>query len=106
MKPIIRSVRSEKAAPVGHDSITVHEWPMTTETLVKNALKQIRNEDDTAINSGIHSLIRLKILLAHAKLQIAVCKKEYRNDERVEARLIRMQTALLEIQEIIPLKVL
>lgn len=105
-KPIIRSVQSERAARIGADTVTQHEWPMTTATLVADALKAFEKGDAAARNSKVYSLIRLKILLAHAQIQIGVAMWEYPDNAKVRERLLEIKEVVTIAQDSLPLKVI
>lgn len=100
-----RSVKADKAARVQGDTVTQSEWPVTTKALIADALKADATNAPTDLNQKVYSLIRLKVMLAHAQIQLGVASREHKGDEKVMQRLDLMKVELRKVQDLIPLSI-
>lgn len=86
-------------------SIQTTEWPLVTKMLLATSITSMNRDNPSELNESIYALMRGRVALQHARLQLQFCARIWKHDKKVLKRLVALSKKLAAIEAQFPLTV-
>lgn len=96
---------TRKVADDRQTVITSREWPIVTRTLLATSITSLNRDDPAELNESVYALMRGRVALQTAKLQLDFCRRIWKADKKVSKRLANLSKKLAAIEAQFPLSV-